>query len=510
MQSQFVLDKINVALPSCNARIPWEETMPHLDTPQSRCRCGVARRDITPPVGIYHRTWGAATHDRATGVHRPLTATALALESEDGTDTQVIVAVDLCLLLAGEMSELLDSVSRRAGIRPEQITIAFSHTHSTGLMSRDRLGQPGGELIQSYLEKLGRQTGDAVVAALESSQAANISYGMGRCSLAANRDFWDASSNQFVCGFNPEQPADDTLLVARINDYAGRIRVAVVNYACHPTTLAWQNTLLSPDFPAAMREVVENATGAPCVFLQGASGELGPREGYVGDPAVADRNGRQLGFAALATLESLPPTGTRFVYAGPVVSGATLGTWEHRPLDAQTIERQSVWAMLRTQVELTYRPDRPTMDEARQELARWQREEAVALQASNSQRARDCRAMAERTTRWLGRLPHLPKGDTFPLPIVLWRVGDAVWLAVECEHYSLLQCRLRERFAGSPVVVITLANGSRATYLPTADAYGKGIYQESIAVLAGGSLEHLIERLTVKVAELLMAKKLET
>ena len=46
--------------------------------PQSFCRAGVARRDITPPVGIYHRMWGAATHERSTGVHRPLKATALA------------------------------------------------------------------------------------------------------------------------------------------------------------------------------------------------------------------------------------------------------------------------------------------------------------------------------------------------------------------------------------------------------------------------------------------------
>lgn len=46
-------------------------------TPQSRCRAGVARCDITPPVSIYHRMWGAALHERATGVHRPLTATAL-------------------------------------------------------------------------------------------------------------------------------------------------------------------------------------------------------------------------------------------------------------------------------------------------------------------------------------------------------------------------------------------------------------------------------------------------
>ena len=45
--------------------------------PQARLIAGTARVDITPPVGMYHRMWGAAIHDRSTGVHRPLTATAL-------------------------------------------------------------------------------------------------------------------------------------------------------------------------------------------------------------------------------------------------------------------------------------------------------------------------------------------------------------------------------------------------------------------------------------------------
>ena len=55
-----------------------------VETPQTRCRAAVARCDITPPVGIYHRMWGAATHDRATGIHKPLLATLLWLEPESG------------------------------------------------------------------------------------------------------------------------------------------------------------------------------------------------------------------------------------------------------------------------------------------------------------------------------------------------------------------------------------------------------------------------------------------
>ena len=126
-----------------------------------------------------------------------------------------------------------------------------------------------------------------------------------------------------------------------------RVLATLVNYACHPTTLAFENTLVSPDYPGAMRELIERETGAPCIFLQGASGDLGPREGFVGDVAVADRNGRQLGFAALAALEALPPAGTRFEYAGPVISGATLGIWKHVPVDAATKARHATWRLER-------------------------------------------------------------------------------------------------------------------------------------------------------------------
>jgi hypothetical protein len=225
----------------------------------------------------------------------------------------------------------------------------------------------------------------------------------------------------------------------------------------------------------------------------------------VGDPAVADRNGRQLGYAVLAALEALPPPGTRFVYAGPVVSGATLGPWAHAPLGPEAARHLGRWRCRRWTVELPYRPELPTPEGAAAERARWQGEEQAARDAGDADRARDCRAMAERMTRCLTRLADLPPGPAFPLPVALWQVGDGVWLAVEGEHYQRLQRALRERFPGVPVVVVTLANGSRPAYLPTADAYGKGIYQESIAVFAPGSLERLIDAVGDQVRDWLSA-----
>src|SRR5437764_13169898 len=128
----------------------------HVHTPQARCRVGFARADITPPVGIYHRMWGAATHDRATGVHRPLLATILWLEPAAGDSSQalVIVSLDYCLLDDADIREIQHAVAGAAKIRREQVLVAVTHTHAAGLMSRSRAGEPGGELIGPYLDEM--------------------------------------------------------------------------------------------------------------------------------------------------------------------------------------------------------------------------------------------------------------------------------------------------------------------------------------------------------------------
>jgi hypothetical protein len=467
--------------------------MTQVHTPQSRCRAGVARADITPPVGIYHRMWGAAPHDRAAAVHRPLLATALYLEPPDGSDRRLVLGLDHCIIDRDEMADIRTAVTRASGLTPEQVLVCLSHTHGSGWMSRTRVGLPGGDLIGPYIDRVAAVCGHLAREAARSCRPAAIVYGTARCSLAGHRDFWDAASNQFVCGFNPAGPAADTVLVAKVTADTGEPMLTVVNYACHPTTLAWENTAISPDYVGAMREVVEQHTGVPCLFLQGASGDLGPRDGYVGDPAVADRNGRQLGFAALSGLEALPPPGTRFEYTGPVVSGAILGTWKHRPLDPDALERQATWKASALRIDLPYRVDIPTAEETRRELAHWQVEEGSARAAGDAARVRDCRALAEQMTRRLARLAVLPEGKTYPYPVSLVLIGGAVWVFAAGELYQSFQTMQRGRFPEHAVVVATLTNAWHPGYLPPASAYGAGIYQEQIAAVAPGSLEVVTE-----------------
>ncbi len=461
-----------------------------VDTPQSRVVAGFARADITPPVGIYHRMWGAATHDVATGVHRPLTATALALAPVDRSEWQIVLSLDHCLLDAAEIANLRNAVSARTDLPPGAVQIALSHTHGAGWLSRSRSHLPGGDKIGPYFDRVAGICTDIASAAKANAKPSTILYGTARCSLAAHRDRWDETTKQFVCGFHPEGPADDTVMLAKVVADSGESLGSVVNYACHPTTLAWQNTLISPDYVGAMREVIERETGSPCLFLQGASGDLGPREGYVGDTAVADRNGRQLGFAALAGLESFPAPGTAFEYAGSVVSGATLGTWVHRPVSDVERVRHAIWNCRTLRVELPYRADLPTLEETRANLAKW---EAVEAAATDPISRRDAHARVEQMIRQLTRLAAIPAGRSFPLPVELWRLGDAFWVFVPGELYQVFQTALRARYPNRTVIVSTITNGWQPGYIPPAAAYGYGIYQEIIAAVAPGSLETLIE-----------------
>ena len=468
----------------------------------SRLRFGISRADITPPIGIYHRMWGAARHDRATGVHRPQIADVMVFGALDRSDVGLIRAnLDLVTLAEAQTDDLRRSLSDASGVPIERIVVAYSHTHSGGWFVPDRVTLPGGELIVPYLRNLGARLAQASREAIASMQSATLTYAIGRCDVAANRDYWDDERGGHVCGYNPDAPADDTVVVVRATDASGRQIATVVNYACHPTTLAWDNTLLSPDFVGAMRETVERDTNAPCVFAQGACGDLGPRHGFVGDTAVADKNGRQLGYAALSAMASMGPPATDFQYTGAVISGATIGTWGYRDQDAERARQTSrfVGASHTVDLELKPRPERAALEA---EFANWEARQREADARGDGIAARDFGARAERVRRWLGRIAGLPAGPTYSLPFSTYRLGDAVWVTTGGEPYNLIQLELRRRFPDRPIVFSPLSGGHSVAYLLPADRYGKGLYQEEPSILAPGCLEALIEAVAARIAML--------
>lgn len=434
-------------------------------------RFGVARRDVTPPVGIFFRNWGAATSDRAAGVHRPFSATAVTLRGTVDEPPLVLVALDGGWWQSADDERFVRSGALEAlGLEGARLMINLSHTHAGPPLVSANADRPGGEHIGPYLLALREAIAAAAREALEHEVEGELRWGVGRCDLATNRSRWDAAGGRYVTGYEPANAADDTLLVGRVTDAGGRVRATLINYACHPTTLAWDNDLLSPDYIGALRATVESATGgAPCVFLLGACGDLAPALQYVGDPAVADAHGRRLGLAACATLEGMPPHGYDLVFDRIVESGAPLAVWSHRAADAPTGEPRTRLLDL----DLAIKADYPPLAVIDADLARasepYQRE----------------RLLRKRRLREI-----LGDAATYPMPVWVWRFGSTVFVGYPGEAFASLQSTLREAFPGNVVVVMNVVNGSIG-YLPPAGLYDEDMYEVWQTPLARGCLERL-------------------
>jgi len=449
-----------------------------LQHPEFRGRIGISRRTITPPVGIHSRTWGSATHEVAEGVHRPLLATCLALGETGGGPEQFLIALDALVFWSLAGSRIRSQVEREFGLRHEQVIFHPSHSHSTPFLDARHLAQPGGELITPYLQTMPETCCELIRDARAAMKSATLTWAYGRCALAVNRDAVDPESGRDICGLNLTQRADDTLLVGRVTDEAGTISATIVNYACHPVSLGGGNRLLSPDYVGAMREIVERDTdGAPCLFLHGASGDLTPRRSYEPNVDAAEQNGRELGYAALATLSSMFPAGQQLVYEGIEESGTALGRWRlHRKSQVNgTLAARLGAARLRV------RP-MPTRSELQARLA-----------------AATERYEIERLERSLGRRDLVGDCEENDLSFTVWRIGDAFVVSTPAEPYSRFQMELREKFPDTAVAVMNLSDGT-TTYLPQPAAFDRDVYQSRIALYEPDSLDRVTARASSVIA----------
>ena len=448
---------------------------------------GLSRTDITPPVGIFCRNWGAATHDTAQGIHRPLFLTALAIRDAAGGEPLVLLDADL-----GWWANLSHERKFRGracaalGLPEERLLSCVTHTHSAPPLCEPEPQWQGSDLLAAYLVRLERAMVETARAAITNLAPATIEWTHGRSSLATNRDLPDPAppaGPRIVCGFNPANPADDTLIVARITSASGTPLATIANYACHPTTLAWDNDLVSPDYVGEMRSTIERASAGLGLFLQGASGELAPRYQYVGDPAVADAHGRELAHAVLATVHAMEPPGHSLAFDRVVESGAPLAFWRREPRPATPL-MQSLAAKRRT-------VDLPLKD--------WPSAAELAAQFA----ACSDRAIAERIRRRLRIREVIGDSRNFPLEVWGWRIGEALVLGTMAEAYSCIQENVRAAFPGHEVAWINLVNGS-VGYLPPAPLYDVEIYQVWQTPFDRGSLE-LLESAAIDLGRELVA-----
>jgi neutral ceramidase len=214
-------------------------------------RAGIARVDITPPIGHEMGGYAARTHG-STGIHDPLYATVLVIES--GANSIALITCDL-----------RSFVSTRLGTNT---IISSSHTHS---------GPLTWELRSPWYTQTEDKMRDAIAAAKKSMFPATLEISTGEIYLGHNRrkangEMWWRNAEAL-----PSHPLDPTVNALVVKDEQGKTRAVLVNYACHPSVLGPDNYEYSADYPGAMRRAIESQIpGATALFIQGGAGDINP------------------------------------------------------------------------------------------------------------------------------------------------------------------------------------------------------------------------------------------
>ena len=253
---------------------------------------GASRREITPTSPVYLGGYGFGPVRRSTGVRSPIYARAIAISR--GERTAVFCAIDTqghFLAYQGDdapygSADIRRRVSNDAGIPERAIIIASTHDHS----GPDDIGVWGG-VPPEYLNFVADQTVAAIESALRDERPASLYSGE-----------IDTGPSHLLRSLLAAYPLDTKLRVLFAKGSDGAPFATLINFSAHVTALGKDNTLISPDWPAAAVEAVEKANPDSTALVMVASvGRTQPDLKAIGarGPSAAENYGATVARLAL-------------------------------------------------------------------------------------------------------------------------------------------------------------------------------------------------------------------
>lgn len=481
------------ALTAVSSATPAETEEGPRNSPPSGLLAGVARADISPPVGIAQLNWGSQTHVEAVGID-PAGFVATALVVSDGTQKFAMVDIDT-LSIREDLAAAIRLASERTGIPAAHIRLGASHTHA-GPAYQDEKGPLGKDKnrylpeIEAYRNQVAAKVVGAIVEANSKLRPVHVGGAKGTGTIAVNRRVRATATTPAAVGTNPEGTVDRDLIVVRIDNAEGHPYAILFNYQCHGTTLTYENKVISPDWVGMARRTIEQAfPGALSLFFQGATGDLGPVEGGTGDLGVSHRLGRILGHQAAALAHQIETVRREPVLEGFVESTAFAARQPWRVKGPRSGKLAFAGTILKVPRRVFSPEDIDGMSKqveaARQklELARqgsaWDRYQAEA----RLRRAEDLLAAWKRP----------PDPEPLPVELQALRIGEVAIVAMPGEPFSGIGTAVRGHSPFAFTLFCGYSSGQGSGYMPTADEYAHGGYEVEMSPYAPAAAGMVVE-----------------
>jgi len=445
---------------------------------------GTGRSDITPAPGTPQGGWGAQTHQRGLGNDMPLYATALVVS--DAQTTVAILDVDAIGFDAEWTTKIIDAVVALTALPREHIRFSCTHTHSGPNTFRLHTITQGLDMALGYLESLPRQIAGAVWQAQQNLRPVRLAAGRGSCEINVNRRL-KLESGRVVLGKNWSGPVDPTVRVVRFDDLEENAVATVLHYACHPTIMAWQCLVATPDYPGAARQIMELQMGCPCLFLQGATGNIGPRAGYTGDPRIYRREGKMLGLEGAKVATGIRTRGRRDRLVNVIESGAPIAIYEEEAVEM----KPPLLRVLSRRLKLPVAQFRP-VEELEAETAKFQKQLVELQNRGTDEEIRAARAKATQAGM-RAENARLYQGKTH----IDWqlqgiRLDSVALLSIPGEPFTETNQRIVELSPFASTLFSGYSNGGFG-YLPVASAYKEGGYEVEVSPFAPEASEIVVK-----------------
>lgn len=244
----------------------------------SSFRAAVVKVDVTPKTPQMLLGYGER---ESTGVHDRLFHRIVVLD--DGVTQFYLVSSDFGVIAMSEYDKVAEQLQRRLGINPLNFWWTLTHTHSA-----PEIGPP--DLLESFMRERFKHEIDTVYASFVETALINgiiearnklsparLGVGWGFSMANMNRRAVDIDGKAVgTVSMNPEGATDRRIGLLRIDYEDGSPMALIANYPIHGTVLGSANLQVSADAPGIVAEYVEEKTGAPMLFINGAAGNLAP------------------------------------------------------------------------------------------------------------------------------------------------------------------------------------------------------------------------------------------
>ena len=439
-----------------------------MSSPTKNLLAGTGRRCINPPPNIAHGGWGAQKHEQAEGIDMDLWTTALALS--DGNTTALYLDIDIQILTNQVADRIRSEVSKATNLPVENIRASATHTHSGPVPYKSWI-EKSFEMVGPWFENVYTWCADAAKEALANLKPVIVRSGCGGCHINVNRRAATPSGERFL-GKNKAGSCDHEVIVVKLEALDGSPVATLVNYACHPTIMGPPNRLITPDYPGAMKRVVESAVGGHCLFLQGAAGDQGPVQGFQGDPKIYRQLGAVLGHEVAKIALSLNSIPSHETFREIIPSGAPLGMYEEQFAETSALPVK----VLSIEIAVPLREGLPEKNVAAEKLQHWQAKLKAARESNDDNAITEAIYMARRADIQLRMADDFGGKTSAGVRTHFICFGDVALVGCNIEPFCEIGLAIKKQ-SPFPVTFMSGYTNGRMAYMATAEEWPKGGYE---------------------------------